>query len=184
MSLSGLLRVAWIAVPTALVCGGAVAQQIIPVPSGVVVILTPGQMPGTAKTPVLVETQQAAPIAVSPGSIERLIADQQAIMDRMMADMNAMFAPMASPTQMIRAMMGPGGGMPAAVGSYCEQSISVTYNGRGTRPVVKVSRSGTGCGPAAGTASMPTLTTPPAQRGPRILNISNPSEPARPQHRT
>jgi hypothetical protein len=62
MSLSGLLRAAWVAVPAALVRGGAVAQQIITVPSGVVVILTPGVMPvgavsNTADAPVVVRNR-------------------------------------------------------------------------------------------------------------------------------
>ena len=128
MSLSGLLRAAWVAVPAALVCGGAVAQQIITVPSGVVVILTPGGMPGgaisaAASPPVMVEARRVTPVAVSPlaapdgaiqaASLERIFAEQQAMMDHMMADMNAMFSPRANPMGMLPAMAGA---MPASRG--------------------------------------------------------------------
>lgn len=80
MSLSGLLRAAWVAVPAALVCGAAVAQQIITVPPGVVLVLTPGGMPmrvmsGTANAPVLVETRQAVPKATFPPPIDRIFAE-------------------------------------------------------------------------------------------------------------
>jgi hypothetical protein len=184
MSLSGWIRAAWVAVPAALVCGGAVAQQIIPIPSGVVVILSPGDVPGAAKAPVLVESPRAVPEAALPVSIERVFAEQQAMMDRMMADMNAMFSPSANPRGLIQAMMGSSGSLPAASGTYCEESVSVSYNGHDAKPVVKVSRAGTGCGPVPGAAPVPAVTAPPVQREPRVLNISNPPEPPRVQHRT
>jgi hypothetical protein len=180
MALSRLLRVAWVAVPAAFVCGGALAQQIIPIPSGVVVILSPGDMPGTPRAPVLVESRAAA----SPLSIERIFAEQRAMMDRMMADMDAMFSPPGAPGRLIQTMLGPSGNLPVASGTYCEESVSINYGGNDAKPVVKVSRSGTGCGPDTGASSVPAVTAPPVQRQPRVLNISNPPEPPRVQHRT
>lgn len=173
MSLSGLLRAAWVAVPAGLVCGGAVAQQIITVPSGVVVILTPGGMPGgaissAASPPVTVDTRRLTPVAVAPlagpaaaiqaASLERIFAEQQAMMDHMMADMDAMFSPNANPMGISPAITGA---MPAAGGTFCEESVSIDYNGHGGAPVVKVSRAGGGCGPATGMAPVPADATPP-----------------------
>lgn len=205
MSLSGLLRAAWVAVPAALVCGGAVAQQIITVPSGVVVILTPGGMPGgaisaAASPPVMVEARRVTPVAVSPlaapdgaiqaASLERIFAEQQAMMDHMMADMNAMFSPRANPMGMLPAMAGA---MPASAGTFCEESVSINYNGQGSAPVVKVSRAGGGCGPAAGIAPVPADATPPVvarpsgAHRPAVIQINGPARvtlPASRQHRT
>ncbi len=174
MSLSGWLRAAWLAVPAALVCGGAVAQQIIRVPPGMVVVLTPGQMPlvsARAKAPVLVESTQE-PSALP---IERLFAEQQAMMDRIMADMNAMLGPIQTPAETM-ARFGAQGPevMPVAGGTYCEESVSVTYNGRNSAPIVKVSQAGSGCGPTAGAAPVPAESAPPERSRPPIIQVDSP----------
>ena len=147
----GWLRVVWVAVPAALFCGGAVAQQIITVPPGVTVVLTPGRMPVVSNTSQGPGTggNHATPSALP---IERMFAEQQAAMDRMMADMNAMFAPMQNQTGMIDAMLRQFGSpamgvVPAAGGSFCSESVSITYNGHNGAPLVKVSHAGNGCGP-------------------------------------
>jgi hypothetical protein len=148
---------------------------------------------------VLVESQ---PVAALPVSVERMITAQQAMMDRMMADMDAMFSPWATPGGavpggLIQAMLGSAGNPRAQGGTYCAESVSVSYNGRDSQPVVKVSQAGNGCGPAAGAAPVPAVTAPPASREPRVLNIngpagrqprvlniSDPATPPRVQHRT
>jgi hypothetical protein len=176
MSLSGLLRAAWVAVPAALMCGSAVAQQVITVPPGVTVILSPGQMPlvsNSSRDPVLVETTQAP----SATQVERIFAEQRAMMDRMIADMDAMFAPMQNQTGTIEAMLRQFGA-PALAGvptgaTFCSESVSITYNG--TAPVVKVSRAGNGCGPATGSVPVPTQTAPHIHREPNVIEINNPT---------
>ena len=183
MSLSGLLRAAWVAVPAALVCGGAVARQIITVPSGTVIVLTQGEMPvgvmsRAANLPVLVETRQPAAVTTLPMPLERIFAEQQAMMDRMMAEMNAMLSPGADPVGIIRAMTGRMSApaqevSPARGGTFCQESISVSYNGHGSAPVVKVSRTGGGCGPEAGDVPLPAETRPPAVSHPHVIHSSD-----------
>jgi hypothetical protein len=178
MSPSGWLRVAWVAVPAALFCGGAVAQQIITVPPGVTVVFTPGQMPvvsNTSQSPVLVET--SPPRSALP--IERIFAEQQAEMDRMMSDMNAMFAPMQNPTGLIDAMMRQFGNpalgvVPAASGTFCSESVFITDNGRNNAPVVKVSHTGNGCGPMIAGAPVPAQTAPAVRHQPNVMQIDSP----------
>lgn len=180
----GWLRVVWVAVPAALFCGGAVAQQIITVPPGVTVVLTPGRMPvvsNTSQGPVLVETTQT-PSALP---IERMFAEQQAAMDRMMADMNAMFAPMQNQTGMIDAMLRQFGSpamgvVPAAGGSFCSESVSITYNGHNGAPLVKVSHAGNGCGPMTSGARMPAQAVPAVPRQPHVVQIDSPVPVAKP----
>ncbi|MGA3000597.1 MAG: hypothetical protein ABSE20_02620 [Acetobacteraceae bacterium] len=181
MSLSGWLRAAWVAVPAALFCGGAVAQQIITVPPGVIVVVTPGRMPvvsNTSKAPVLVETSQA-PSALP---IERIFAEQRAMMDRMMADINAMFAPTQNETGVIDAMLRQFGSpalgvVPAAGGTFCSESVSITYNGQNGAPLVKVSHAGSGCGAVKavkGVAQVPAITAPVEQHHPNVIEINSP----------
>jgi hypothetical protein len=182
MSLSGLVRAAWVAVPAAwvavpaaLVCGGAVAQQIITVPPGMVLVLTPGEV--SANAPVLIESRDSA----SAQPIERIFAEQDAMMRQMMADMNAMFSPTANSAGLIQAMVGS---VPVKAGTFCEESMTVSYNGHDSKPIVKVNRSGNGCGPATGIAPAPAVTAPPVSHGPKILDISAPAATPRVQHRT
>jgi hypothetical protein len=167
MSLSGWLRAAWVAVPAALFCGGAVAQQVITLPPGVTVILTPGQMPvvsNSSRDPVLVET---APPSAMP--IERIFAEQRAMMERMMKDMDAMFAPMPNQAGMIDAGVPALAGVPSSGGTFCSESVSITYNGQNTAPLVKVSRAGNGCGPVTEGAPVPTQAEPHEQHQPNVI---------------
>lgn len=177
MSLSGWLRAAWVAVPVALFCGGAVAQQVITVPPGVTVILTPGRLPvvsNTSQAPILVEN--AADPSALP--IARIFAEQRAMMNRMMAGMDAMFEPMQDQTGMIDAMLRQFGPLalgvaPVAGGTFCSESVSITYNGQ-SAPLVKVSRAGSGCGPVSGGAPVPAQSAPLEQRHPNVIEISSP----------
>jgi hypothetical protein len=113
------------------------------------------------------------------------------MMDRMMADMNAMFSPAANPAGLIQAMLGrigiPAQGVvPAASGTFCEESVSVSYNGQNSAPIVKVSRAGGGCAPAAGVAPIPAETAPPAAHHPKVIQVDDPVPVTAPpvRHRT
>jgi hypothetical protein len=173
MSLIGLLRIASVAVPIGLGCGGALAQQIVAVPTGAVVLLVPGTDGLPANAPEILASRRVVPIADTPGVIERIFAQQQSIMDHMMADMNALFtagagpepgAPMNPVTRidalMDRAWKGFGSMPVAAGGSFCAESMTVTYPGNGRAPVVKVSHAGNGCGPVTAVAPAPARTSP------------------------
>ena len=171
MSLSGWLRVACVAVPAALFCGGAVAQQIISVPPGMTVVLVPGRLPDVSNGS-WVEARQTP----SASSIERIFARQREMMDRMIADMDAMFAPMQNQHGIIETLLRQGGSPvfgtgPAAGGSFCSESVSITYNAPSRAPLVKVSRTGNGCGPVTGGASVPAQTAPVEQRQPNVMEI-------------
>jgi hypothetical protein len=78
------------------------AGHVIYVPPGPTVVILPG--PGSAASPNVVNA--GAPEAMP---MMRLIAQQQAAMQQMFADMNAMFPPMPDPNAMLRAAFGPGG---------------------------------------------------------------------------
>jgi hypothetical protein len=175
MSVSGWFRAAWVAIPVALFCGGAVAQQIITVSPGVTIVLTPGQMPvvsNSSQSPILVEATPA-PTALP---IEQIFAEQRTMMDRMMADMNAMFAPMQNQTGMIDATLRQFGApaLAAAGGVFCSESVSITYDGQNSAPLVKVSHAGNGCGPVTGGAPVQTLTARAASHHPNVIQIDSP----------
>ena len=187
MSFPALLRVASVALPVALGCGGvAAAQQIVNVPPGFTLVLVPS--PGAA--PQIIDAREAAspPVALMP--IERMFAEQRAIMARMTADMNSLFAPTANPLTRIDALIQRMGmpelaTSPASAGSYCAESVSVSYAGPGTAPLVKVSHSGNGCGPnpASGSAAVAAPSAPPHQK---LIEIDAPARivTAHASHRT
>jgi hypothetical protein len=177
MSLSGLLRAATVAAPAMFIGGGAMAQQVIHVPPGMAVLLVPAPGRTAAETVRLVPA--AAPTMIS---FDRLFAQQRAAMDHMIADMNAdmnaVFAPNASPDGFLRTMFG---GlditMPRHGVSVCQESISVTYNGNDAKPLVNVSRSGNGCGPIHAGAAEPTRLAPPpaSTRQLKVMEINDPA---------
>jgi hypothetical protein len=185
MSFVGLLRIASFAVPIGLGCGGTLAQQIVTVPPGAVGLLVRGPQGVTGNPPEIVASRRVLPVADTPAGIERIFAEQLVIMDRMMADMNALFAQGPESSAGYRAEQGPGpvaepgagpvttidalmdrvwkgfGTMPNAEGgSFCAESMTVTDPGDGKAPVVKVSRTGNGCGPMTGVAPEPAQSSP------------------------
>jgi len=89
------------------------AGHVIYVPPGATVVMLPG--PGSAASPNVVNA--GAPEAMP---MMRLIAQQQAAMQQMFADMNAMFPPMPDPNAMLRAAFGPGGPF-AGTTCHCEK---------------------------------------------------------------
>jgi hypothetical protein len=119
-------------------------------------------------TVLLVPTAANAPAAFP---VARMIAQQEAMMNRMFADMDELMATaMPDPAQMIRSVMqgmprtAPASGIVVTSISTgrgtCSQTITYGYPANGGQPTVKVSGTGDACG-AAG-ASGPLEVTQPA----------------------
>lgn len=184
-----------LALPLAALAGHAQAAQphgerVIYVPPGATVVILPG--PGAIAAPNMVNA--GMPDAMP---MMRLIAQQQAVIQHMIADMNAMFQPLPDPGQSLRAAFGPGawlnvslmpmaGGvslMPMAGGhSVCSQRISIVDRGDGSVPVVTTTQSGDACGPLSVTRPQSVNDVPPAvpapsQHGPKLLQIGYPPHP-------
>jgi hypothetical protein len=153
--------------------------RMIYVPPGAMVVILPG--PGAVAAPNMVSA--TAP-DVAP--MMQMIAQQQAAMQHMIANMNAMFPPLPDPNTLLRAAFGAGGPFnvsvtPLAGGhGVCSQSISIVERGNGSAPIVHVSQTGDACG-ALGNAYKPqTIDQPrPAEpalpaRGPKVLEIGYP----------
>ena len=178
---------ACLALPAAL-SGGAMAQpadgtRVIQVPPGAVVLILSAPQVSAARLPV---TQTAAPDA-SP--VLRLIAQQQALMQRMMSDMDSLLPPMPDPAQMIRAAMAaanqpgvtgaPDVATPPIAGGHgvCGESVSYTFNGSAP-PVVHITRYGDACGAEATggtqTVTTPQPATPPQAHQPKVLEVGYP----------
>ena len=156
-------RIAWLSACLALpaFAVSAMAQpadgaRVIQVPPGAVVLILGG--PG-------VSTPAAAPVftAADPDAVPvlRLIAQQQKMLQRMMAGMDALFPPMPDPEQMIQAAMGGGGH------GICGESVSYSFNGPGSQPVVHVAHYGDACGTSGTNA-------------PRVITAQEPAAPATP----
>ena len=150
-------------------------------PGAMVVILPPG--PGAVASPAMVSA--SAP-NVTP--MMQMIAQQQAVMQHMIADMNAMFPPLSDPNAMLRAAFGFGAPlnvavMPLAGGHVvCSQSVSIVARGDGSAPIVHVSQAGDACGAiGAGKPRSVDQTRPeePAlpSNGPKVLEIGYPPHP-------
>jgi hypothetical protein len=193
MMFSRFLCAASVAVP-ALLGHAAMSQQIFTDPSGSIVVILPGPS-GSAVTPVI---QAASPASGDRTAVEQLVAQQDAIMARMMADMDAMFAPMSDPFAGVNGMLArvmSGSGLNGGNGMVCQESISVSYDGSGAKPLVKVSRSGNGCGemsptPAGTVPEAPNWTAPvpsaPRAAPPGVLEVKSPESLVPPgiRHRT
>ena len=156
--------------------------RTINVPPGAVVLIIPG-----ASAAAMPGRPEVAPSANMP--IMQLIAQQQAAMQRMMAQMNAMF-PMPAMTlpampgasQLVRAAFGAGGPMLTMAGGpgVCSESISIVQHGNGA-PVITRTAAGA-CGAPAGGAPHGIDQVRPAApvavpHGPAVLEVSNPPHP-------
>jgi hypothetical protein len=126
----------------------------------------------------------AAPATPIDFPVARMVAQQEALMNRMFADMDSLMATaFRAPDQMIRSVMqgmpqvAPGSGIVVTSVTTgrgtCTQTITYGYPGNGGQPVTRVSSSGNACG-AIG-SSMPTEVTQPAP-GPRP-NVPTPMAP-------
>jgi hypothetical protein len=169
------------------------------VPPGATIVVLPGAIPIAA--PVGVAT------APMPFPVASLIAQQDAMMQRMIADMNAMFAaPMPRPQQFLQAAMrgmpqmapgsaGPGSGVIlTSVGSgngVCSETITYGYPANGGTPQVHVTRSGNACGSAFNATGPASVVQSPAvqQHGvpmtpagapPRLWTAGDPPHPIQP----
>jgi len=156
--------------------------RTITVPPGAVVLILPGS--GTAIAPTVI-APATAPAATGAGTpIMQLIAQQQAAMQRMMAQMNALLPPLPDPSQIFRAAFGAGGPMLTLPGGpgMCSESVSIVQHGNAA-PVMTRTASGDCGGPAAdaphGMQQMRAPVPPPVMRahGPRVLDVSNPPQP-------
>lgn len=168
-----------------LVAAPAVAAQpdgghYVWVPAGATVVL----MPSAPANPV------DFPVA-------RMIAQQEAMMDRMFADMDSLMTSMSDPEQMIRSVMQgvpqvtPGSGVvvtSVSTGSgTCSQTITYGYPDNDGQPTVRVSSTGNACGalqprgPVEVTQPLPAPQTvaPVAPRHERVWTVGYPPHPLR-----
>ena len=162
--------------------------RTITVPPGAVVLILPGPgavaMPGPGAVAMPGQTVAAMPSGMP---IMQLIAQQQATMQHMIAQMNAMFPPMTAmpdPAQLFRAAFGAGGPMltlaggPLAAGpGVCSESISIVQHGNAA-PVITRTASGA-CGAPAGSTPHSIDQMRPAApvvvpHGPKVLEVSYP----------
>jgi hypothetical protein len=206
MRLRNALLGACLALPLAGWGGAALAQtdavRTITVPAGAVVLILPSAdaATGPVVVPGMPTRATAGPPAGDP--LVRLIAEQDAMMNSMMAEVNAAFgAPMwpAQMDQMMRAAfsglpVGPTGGAGAVLTQVsggpgvCSERMTYVYPANGGKPRVTVTRSGDACGafgvtgPRGVTQTMPSQpyapsANPPsaiAPHGPHLWTISDP----------
>jgi len=165
-----------VAVPNVVVAAPA---GVVTVPSGVVA----APIGAVAATNVVVAgVPQAMPML-------QMIAQQQAAMQYMIAQMNAMFPPMPDPDAMLRVAFGSGPAlgvsmMPLSAGhGVCSQSISIVARGDGSAPIVKTSRSGDACGamgigkPQGVDEVRPQAPAATPLHGPKLLEVGYPPRP-------
>jgi hypothetical protein len=163
---------------------GAMAQtqhgaRVISVPPGaVVVVLSPTS-----------STLSANPAAVFDESpLLGLINEQQALMQRLMADTDALFPAMPDPTRLIQAALSQPLGTLAASGqaNVCGESVTYSVPAPGAAPIVHVTRYGNACGaPSAASQAPETIRQSPAPTRTHsgVLEISYPPRPV-PDHGT
>ncbi len=202
MTARNALLGACLALPLAAYAGSALAgppsgPQTITVPPGAVVLI----MPGAA------ETMTPAAAALRAGDpLLRMVAEQAALMHRMMAEMHAAFTqptwPFTQPMwpmpldRTIQAAFGslptnaPGAGVvfPSMSGGpgVCSERMTYVYPANGAKPQVTVTRSGDACdalgvnGPGGVTqavpAQQPETPTVAPAHGPRLWSVSDPPQ--------
>ncbi len=177
-----------LALPFLFLCAGKSASAAPPptgghyvyVPAGATVVVLP-RLATTAAPAYVTSAPMGFPIA-------SIIAQQDAMMQRMIADMNAMFAtPMPDPQQVfeaaMRGMPQPGAGTGVFLTSInsghrvCSEAITYDYPANGGKPQVHVARSGNGCGAVSMQAPASPVVAPIAPRA--IPNMAPPSARAR-----
>ncbi len=155
-------------------CAGGSASAAPPA-AGHYVYVPPGATVVVLPEPAMTTTAVGFSAAPMPLPVASMIAQQDAMMQRMTADMNAMFAmPMPDPQQLIRAAMR---GMPqagAGTGAFltsvssgdgvCSETVTYRYPANGGKPQVHVTRSGNGCGAVTMPGSASPVATPVAPR--------------------
>ena len=169
--------------------GSPSGTRTITVPPGAVVLILPAADAMAMPSPV---TAAALP-AGDP--LLRMVAEQDAMMHNMMAEMDAAFAWPGQMDQMMRAAFGSipagaaGSGMVFTSVSggpgVCSERITYVYPGSSGKPQVTMSRSGDACGPLGTTGPRSVMQPIPAQRpeapaaqpsGPRLWTVSDPPQ--------
>jgi hypothetical protein len=151
------------------------------VPAGATVVVLPRRAMTAAAPAYVTSAPMGFPVA-------SMIAQQDAMMQQMIADMNAMFAtPMPDPQQVfeaaMRGMPQPGAGADVFLTSVssgngvCSETITYDYPANGGKPQVHVARSGNGCGAVTMQAPASPVAAPIAPRA--IPNMVPPSPPPR-----
>ena len=164
--------------PAAMAATPAEGGHYVWVPNGAEVVVVPHQSVTPADFPVA-----------------HMIAQQEAMMRRMFADMDSLMATaLPDPEQMIRSVMQGMPEVPAGSsvvmtsittpGGTCNQTITYGYPGNGSQPVMNVSSSGNACGaihssgPLTVTQPLPAprwvAPTPPAPRHERLWTVGYP----------
>ncbi len=142
----------------------------------------------------------AAPATAIDFPVGHMIARQEALMNRMFADMDSLMATaMREPDQMIRSVMqglpqvAPGSGIVVTSittgRGKCSQTITYGYPGNDGVPAVKVVSSGNACGTIGSSGPMevteptpvpqPTVPAPVAPRHERLWTVGYPPHPVK-----
>jgi hypothetical protein len=164
MSNNGALLGACLALPLVCQIGTAAAAQ----PEGRYVYVPPGAT-------VVVLPAPDAPTMPSAFPVARIIAQQDGMIRRLMADMDAMMAmPFPDPQQMIRSVMAgmpqvaPGAGLimtsVSSGNGSCSQTITYGPATNGAQPQVKVTQTGDACGAMTSSAPIDVTQTLPEPR--------------------
>jgi hypothetical protein len=174
MTTHNALLGACLALPLAGYGGSALAGQpegarTITAPPGAVVLILPAASAITAPVGI---TATALP-AGDP--LLQMAAEQDAMMHRMMAKMNAAFAQPMWPMQIDRTIQAALGGRPAngsgtgmvftsmsGAPGVCSEHITYVYKGNGVQLRVTMTRSGDGCGSLGATAPRSVMQRVPA----------------------
>jgi len=197
MTARNALLAACLALPLAAYGGFAIAgppsgPQTITVPPGAVVLILPS---AAGMTPPAI----SAPALPAGDPLLRMVAEQNAMMHNVMAQMNAAFAQPMSPAQMDRTIQAAFAGLPTnmpgagmVVTSFsggpgvCSERMTYLYPASGAKPQVTVTRSGNACGALGVTGARNMMQATPAQppqaptatpsHGPRLWTVSDPPQ--------
>jgi hypothetical protein len=153
---SALLAISLLVAAPAMAASPSSVGQYVWVPAGDAVVVVPQVPPRQIDFPVV-----------------DVFAQQQAIMQRMMADMDTMMAmPLPNPAQIIRsAMQGlpqvpPGSGVVvtsiSTPGGTCSQTITFGGPAQGGQPIVHVVSEGNACGAIHSSGPLTVMQTSPA----------------------
>jgi len=178
-------RGAWLGACLALPFGAAAAAQ----PEGHYVYVPPGAMVLVLPAPAAMAVPAGFPMAP-------MLAPQNGLIRRMMADIDAMIAmPFPDPQDMVRSVMQ---GMPRGVpgsgvvmtslstgNGVCRETITYGLPGADGQPQVKVTRTGNACGavttsgPLGVTETLPApaMPAPTVPRGEKLWSVGYPPQP-------
>jgi hypothetical protein len=169
--------------------GPLAGPQTITIPPGALVLI----LPDAAEVAALPAVNVVALPAGDP--MLRMVAEQHALMDHMMAEMHAAFTrptwPFTQPMRMDRTIQAAFGGLPVgAPGAgtvftamsggpgVCSERMTYVYQGNGAKPRVTVTRSGDACGALGVTGPRGVRQAVPAQRPEAPPSVVAPAAPA------